>query len=38
MTLEQGTADIDYIRSKDTLLVPLMMSGKVVAYKVHGTD
>lgn len=38
MTLEQGTADIDYIQSKDILLVPLMMSGKLAAYKAHDHD
>ena len=38
MTLEQGTADIDYIQAKDILLVPLMISGKLVAYKAHDYD
>ena len=35
LSLEQGTADIDYIQAKDTLLVPLMVSGKLVAFKAH---
>lgn len=35
MALEQGTADIDYIQAKDILLVPLMISGKLAAYKAH---
>lgn len=35
ISLEQGTADIDYIQSKDILLIPLMVSGKLIAFKAH---
>lgn len=35
LTLVQGTADIGYVPSEKLLLLPLMMSDKVVAYKLQ---
>lgn len=35
LTLKQGTADIGYVPAEKLLLVPLMMDGKVAAYKVQ---
>jgi hypothetical protein len=34
LTLTQGTADIGYVPAEKLLIVPLMMSDKVVAYKL----
>ncbi len=34
LDLAQGSADLEYIRSKGLVIIPMMMDGKVVAYKV----
>lgn len=38
MEIKMGTADFDFIQSKDEMVIPLMMDGKLVAYKVHGQE
>ncbi|MFT5131544.1 MAG: sugar lactone lactonase YvrE [Gammaproteobacteria bacterium] len=35
LSLEQGTADLEYIQSKDILILPMMKSNKLIAYKVQ---
>ena len=35
LTLKQGTADIGYVPEQKLLLVPLMMDGKVAAYRLQ---
>ena len=35
LDLDQGTADIGYVPEKGLLLMPMMMSDKLVAYKVQ---
>lgn len=35
LSVEPGTADLEYIPSKHLIVIPLMMSSHVVAYKVH---
>ena len=35
MEIKMGTADFDVIQSKDEIVIPLMMDGKLVAYKLH---
>ena len=35
LTLEKGTADLEYIHDKDTIIIPMMMNNKLIAYKAH---
>lgn len=35
LNLEQGTADLEYIPARQLLVIPVMMSDKVVAYRVR---
>lgn len=35
LSLEQGSADIDYVPEQDLLLVPMMMGNKLMAWKAH---
>ena len=35
LDLDQGTADIGYVPETGLLLIPMMMSDKLVAYKVQ---
>ena len=35
LTVEAGTADLEYVPGKHLIVVPLMMSSKVVAYRLH---
>ena len=35
LTLEKGTADLEYIHDKDMLIIPMMMNNKLIAYKAH---
>jgi len=34
LTLSQGTADLDYVPSRHLLVIPVMMSNKLVAYRI----
>jgi len=36
LEIKMGTADFDFIQASDTLVIPLMMDGKVTAYKGSG--
>jgi DNA-binding beta-propeller fold protein YncE len=38
LTLEQGTADLTYIPDLDLILLPMMNSNKLIAYKVHENE
>ena len=35
LDLNQGSADLEYIQSKGLVLIPMMLDGKLVAYKLH---
>ncbi|MEE9552413.1 MAG: hypothetical protein V3V89_05145 [Gammaproteobacteria bacterium] len=36
LSLEQGMADHEYIQEKDLILLPMMKTNKLLAYKAHG--
>ena len=36
LEIKMGTADFDFVQASDTIYIPLMMDGKVVAYKGTG--
>jgi sugar lactone lactonase YvrE len=35
LTLEKGMADLDYIESKNLLILPMLKTSKLIAYSVH---
>ncbi len=35
LDLNQGSADLEYIQSKGIVIIPMMLDGKLVAYKVN---
>ncbi|MEI9898848.1 MAG: hypothetical protein WDN31_00560 [Hyphomicrobium sp.] len=35
LTLQQGTADIGYVPAEKLLIIPMMMSDKLIAYKLQ---
>lgn len=35
LSLEQGTADFEYIPAKQLIIIPCMLSGRLVAYRLH---
>jgi sugar lactone lactonase YvrE len=35
LTLGKGMADLDYIESKQTLVLPMLMTNKLIAYSIH---